>query len=529
MHTVIFSYLITQIVSTIVMVLLWLQNRKRFGGTLFWVVDFIFQTFGILFIALRGNIPDWISIDFSNALIMTGMLLGLMGLERFVGRRGNHFYNYLLVIAYVFVHTWFTFAHPDLALRTLNSSVFMLIFGLQIIWLMFFRVSPEMKKLTSLVGWVFVIFSFINIMRVVDFFVTEHTATDYFHANGFEAYNIIMSQMVFILLTYSLTLMFNRRLLMQIAIGEEKFSKAFHSSPYAIMLTRLSDGQIFEVNKGFTDITGYEYAEVLGKTTHDFHFWDREEDRALVVDDLQKIGKVHEQEYQFRIKSGGIITGLFSAEILLFNNEKCVLSSINDITYRKRSSEQLREALSYMESLLNYASAPIIVWDADNRITKFNRAFERLSGRFFQEVEGQKIDLLFPDKSKVESLKHIFQTSKGDKWETVEMEIQDREGNIKTVLWNSASIYDSTNENIVATIAQGHEITLRKVAEEQVRQLNEKLEQEVAQRTAELQKTISELEEQSRVFVGRELRIIELTKLVAKMENNLSGIGEKES
>lgn len=521
MRTVIFSYLVTQVVSTIVMVLLWLQTRKRFGGTFLWVIVYTFQIFGLLFISLRGNIPDWISIDFANALIMVGMLLGLMAIERFAGRKSNHIPNYLLVVVYVIIHIWLTFGRPDLAMRTLNSSAFMLLFGLQINWLVFYRLSPEMRRMTFPVGLAFMILNVVNIIRVIDFFVTEHTATAYFHSGGFEAYFLIVSQMVFILLTYSLTLMFNKRLLTEIAMEEEKFSKAFHSSPYAVTLTRLSDGQIFEVNKGFAEITGYENAEVLGKTTHELHFWDREEDRALVVDDLQKLGRVHEQEFQFRRKSGDLITCLFSAEIINFSNEQCVLSSINNITYRKRNSEQLREALSYLENLFDCANAPIIVWDTAYKITKFNHAFESLTGRTYQEVVDQRLELLFPERTKEASLNHIYQTSTGERWETVEIEIQSIEGEIMTLLWNSANIYDAENKNIIATIAQGHDITKRKTAELQILQLNEDLEALVHKRTFELNKTIEELEQQTRVFVGREMKIIELNKLVRELENRL--------
>ena len=41
-----------------------------------------------------------------------------------------------------------------------------------------------------------------------------------------------------------------------------------------------------------------------------------------------------------------------------------------DITERKRAEEELRETRDYLENLFNYANAPIIVWDAEFRITR---------------------------------------------------------------------------------------------------------------------------------------------------------------
>ena len=54
------------------------------------------------------------------------------------------------------------------------------------------------------------------------------------------------------------------------------------------------------------------------------------------------------------------------------------------------------------------------------------------------------------------------------------------------------------------------DIAARKQAEEKIQQLNEELEQKVAERTADLKKAVTRLEELNRVFVGRELKMAEL-------------------
>ncbi len=50
----------------------------------------------------------------------------------------------------------------------------------------------------------------------------------------------------------------------------------------------------------------------------------------------------------------------------------------------------------YLENLINYANAPIIVWDPQFRITRFNHAFELLTGLTEAEVLGQSLEILFP-------------------------------------------------------------------------------------------------------------------------------------
>jgi len=138
-----------------------------------------------------------------------------------------------------------------------------------------------------------------------------------------------------------------------------------------------------------------------------------------------------------------------------------------DITERKRAEEELRETRDYLENLFNYANAPIIVWDPEFRITRFNHAFEHLTGRSAAEVLGRQLDILFPAGRRDEALDHIRRTVAGERWEVVEIPILRVDDTVRTVLWNSATLYAPDGMTVIATIAQGQDITERKQAEEQ--------------------------------------------------------------
>jgi len=161
----------------------------------------------------------------------------------------------------------------------------------------------------------------------------------------------------------------------------------------------------------------------------------------------------------------------FTASPIRDNNGEIIgaIETLEDITERKGTEEELRRTQDYLTSLLQYASAPIIVWDRDQRITIFNMAFEQLTGYIAEEVVGHPLSMLFPETSRDESLTHIRRTSSGEYWESVEIPILRKDGESRIVLWNSANIYDKDGKTLLATIAQGQDITERKMAEENLR------------------------------------------------------------
>ncbi len=88
--------------------------------------------------------------------------------------------------------------------------------------------------------------------------------------------------------------------------SEEKFSKAFRSSPQAIVISRLSDAVMVDVNDTFLKLTGFTREEVIGRKSPETGVWANPEERAVMVGELIKSGNVRDKEYNFRMKSGEI-------------------------------------------------------------------------------------------------------------------------------------------------------------------------------------------------------------------------------
>lgn len=113
------------------------------------------------------------------------------------------------------------------------------------------------------------------------------------------------------------------------------------------------------------------------------------------------------------------------------------------------ANEERRETNEYLENLLNSANAPIIVWNTKFEITRFNRAFEIITGRTEKEVLGKSLEILFPPTEKENSMKLIWQTETGTRLEDVEINIIHLDDSVRTLLWNSANIMSSDgNMNI---------------------------------------------------------------------------------
>jgi PAS domain S-box-containing protein len=336
------------------MFFLWYQAHNRFKGIGYLVLDALFQCLCTGLIFLRGSIPDFLSIDVSNTLAVTGAVLGFVGLGIFTDKKSNQLHNILLIAIFSGVQIYFTFIDPDLSARNLNSAFAYLIICSQCTWLLLRRLTNIISRIYLHVGVVFLLFSLVSLSRVLYFFSGGNSVSDYFHNASFDIFVIISYQMLYMLLVFFLTLMVNKRLLKDIGTQEEKFSKAFHSAPYGIIISRLSDGKIVEVNDGFERISGYNSSEVIGKTTPELNVWASIADRERMIELFKEMGTAKNVEIPFIRKSGEHIVGEISGEIIDIDNESCTLTVVNDITSRKLVEKQLLDSQSALRQFASH-------------------------------------------------------------------------------------------------------------------------------------------------------------------------------
>jgi two-component system cell cycle sensor histidine kinase/response regulator CckA len=195
------------------------------------------------------------------------------------------------------------------------------------------------------------------------------------------------------------------RALEALRLSEEKFSKAFLTSPDAISLNKLRDGVFVEINDGFTNITGHKKDDVVGKSSVEINVWANSYDRTRFVRELAKRGELNEFEAEFRMKDGAKRIGLVSGKLMNVRNEQWILSITRDITERKRAEEQLQLQKAYFQQLFESAPEAIVFLKTDERIIQVNREFTRLFGYTQEEAVGREInELIVPATHREEGL-----------------------------------------------------------------------------------------------------------------------------
>jgi PAS domain-containing protein len=117
--------------------------------------------------------------------------------------------------------------------------------------------------------------------------------------------------------------------------------------------------------------------------------------------------------YQIRLVVSDV-TALIQKDLdLLKKTEELEISEEvlkNQYTIIASAEADLRQTKEILENLISIANVPIIIWDPSFHITRFNHAFELLTGRSADEIVGKSLDLLFPPDQAERSMR-LFKTT----------------------------------------------------------------------------------------------------------------------
>ncbi len=126
--------------------------------------------------------------------------------------------------------------------------------------------------------------------------------------------------------------------------SEERFSKAFRSSPLPITISTRADGRYVDANEAFLRMMGRPWEEIVGHTVNELNVWAVPEDRKRMVEGLDRDSRVAALETVFKSRTNGERSVQVSAELIQLNGIPCVLAITNDVTEAKRLEGQFRQA-----------------------------------------------------------------------------------------------------------------------------------------------------------------------------------------
>lgn len=146
----------------------------------------------------------------------------------------------------------------------------------------------------------------------------------------------------------------------------ERFSKAFHANPSGMIITRLSDGRIIDVNLSYQRLLGFTAEELIGGT---LNIHDDPAERQTLVDELIRNGFVRNYESTLHKKSGEPVQVIFSLQLIEIGGEQCIITSLYDITERKRAEDSLRAQEHFLIKLNEMTRTILLSQDFNSTLT----------------------------------------------------------------------------------------------------------------------------------------------------------------
>ena len=143
----------------------------------------------------------------------------------------------------------------------------------------------------------------------------------------------------------------------------QKFNKIFDSNPALMAITSVPERIFTEVNDTFIEKTGFSRAELIGKTAAELDLFIENDKQQRLAESMEQDGFIHEVELKMKTKSGEVLDGLFSGEILESQGKRYSLTVMIDITERRRVEENLKETRDRLT--LAIKAGNIGVWEYD--------------------------------------------------------------------------------------------------------------------------------------------------------------------
>ena len=262
-----------------------------------------------------------------------------------------------------------------------------------------------------------------------------------------------------------------REVEMKLRDSEERYRNLFENLSDVYFETTV-DGTIREVSPSVEACLGYGREEVLGESIK--RFYTELSRRDDLLRELKQKGAVSDFEIELKNKSGKKVPISATARLMHGSGKPDrIVGSFREITERKAMEVELAHYKDYLISVINCITDPIIVKDSGHRWLLVNDGFCTFAGRTREELLGKTDHDFFPKHEADifwEKDSEVLKTGK----EVINDEtITDSHGNTRNIITNKTLYTSPSGEKYV--IAIGHDVTERKILEQEREELIENL------------------------------------------------------
>ena len=281
----------------------------------------------------------------------------------------------------------------------------------------------------------------------------------------------------FVLVSAGLIYIFLLRELKSLRESEERFSKIFHASPFAMNLFSLSDNTSTLANDAFLNLIGYSRDELVGHTAAELNLFVDPAIRFVWMKELSETGSTKPQNIQMRKKSGEIRDVSASIECIDVSRRKMGLVMAMDITARKQAEDQLRESEYSLKRSQAVAHVGDWSWDTQSNQVTWSDEMHRIFGINPEAFNGDLNDIIakaiHPDDR--EKVAHSNESVINEQAPApLEYRVVWPDESVHTVLAIPGERFTDEKGNILRLTGVVQDITERKRAEERLHLQNER-------------------------------------------------------
>ncbi len=244
--------------------------------------------------------------------------------------------------------------------------------------------------------------------------------------------------------------------------AQERYEKAFHSSPIAMNVVNILTGERYEVNERYLHLTGYSREEISQHTLASLNMFADPESRSATVARLLSDRQLQDQPVQVFSRSGERKDLLLSASMMDLAEDGLAILSWLDVTERNRAEALLRQRSQAIEQ----SPVSVVITDRQGTIQYVNPRFCEVTGYNAEEAIGQNPRILKSGVHSSEFYTDLWQTIRSGRAWHGEMCNKKKNGELYWELVSISGVKDVQGE-ITHYVAVKEDVTDRRRADEQ--------------------------------------------------------------